>query len=143
MAEPFLEYCRLRLVEDPHLWASTLYDELAKLGFTGSYPSLTAAIRTHRLRPHCEPCQASKGRDSTVITHPPGEEIQWDWFERRRAPWGGTANVLLGTRYTDLCYGYNAFWADQIATLDLPDHEAPGPEAGMLGAALVARELAP
>jgi hypothetical protein len=20
-----------------------------------------------------------------------GEEIQWDWFERRNAPWGGTA----------------------------------------------------
>ena len=25
------------------------------------------------------------------------EEIQWDWFERRNAPWGGTAYVLLGT----------------------------------------------
>ena len=23
--------------------------------------------------------------------------MQWDWFERRRAPWGGTAYVLLGT----------------------------------------------
>jgi glycosyltransferase involved in cell wall biosynthesis len=23
----------------------------------------------------------------------------------------GTVNVLFGTRYTDLCYGYNAFWA--------------------------------
>lgn len=22
--------------------------------------------------------------------------LQWDWFERRRAPWGGTAYVLLG-----------------------------------------------
>jgi transposase len=27
----------------------------------------------------------------------PGDEIQWDWFERRKAPWGGTAYVLLGT----------------------------------------------
>jgi hypothetical protein len=26
VAEPFLEYCRLRLAEDPHLWASTLHD---------------------------------------------------------------------------------------------------------------------
>src|SRR5665213_1220587 len=25
------------------------------------------------------------------------EEVQWDWFERRNAPWGGTAYVLLGT----------------------------------------------
>jgi hypothetical protein len=23
--------------------------------------------------------------------------MQWDWFERRRAPWGGTCYVLLGT----------------------------------------------
>ena len=37
------------------------------------------------------------GRDTIEIEHPPGEEIQWDWFERRRAPWGGTAYVLLGT----------------------------------------------
>jgi hypothetical protein len=61
LIEPFLEYCRVRLVDDPHLWASTLFDELAGLGFTGSYPSLTAAIRAHRLRPHCEPCQVSRG----------------------------------------------------------------------------------
>jgi hypothetical protein len=38
-----------------------------------------------------------KGRDTIDIDHPAGEEIQWDWFERRRAPWGGTAYVLLGT----------------------------------------------
>ena len=101
LAEPFLEYCRLRLVEDPHLWASTLYDELAKLGFTGSYPSLTAAIRTHRLRPHCEPCQASKGRDSSIITHPPGQETQWDWVELPNPPrsWGlgREAHLLVGS----------------------------------------------
>ena len=41
-------------------------------------------------------------------------------------------NRAFGTRFSDLCYGYNAFWADQIAILDLPDHEAPGPETGML-----------
>jgi glycosyltransferase involved in cell wall biosynthesis len=32
-------------------------------------------------------------------------------------------NVSFGTRFTDLCYGYNAFWADLIPLLDLPDHE--------------------
>ena len=37
-----------------------------------------------------------KGRDTIEIDHPPGEEIQWDWFERRNAPWGATAYVLLG-----------------------------------------------
>ena len=49
------------------------------------------------LRPHCEACHGVKGRDTIEINHPPGEEIQWDWFERRNAPWGATAYVLLGT----------------------------------------------
>ena len=101
VAEPFLEYCRLRLGEDPHLLASTLHDELVGLGFAGSYPSLTAAIRTHGLRPHCEPCQASRGRDAAVITHPPGEETQWDWVELPDPPaaWGlgAHAHLLVGS----------------------------------------------
>jgi glycosyltransferase involved in cell wall biosynthesis len=28
-------------------------------------------------------------------------------------------NRLFGTRYTDLCYGYNAFWAHHLSKLDL------------------------
>jgi glycosyltransferase involved in cell wall biosynthesis len=31
------------------------------------------------------------------------------------------ATVLTNTRFTDLCYGYNAFWADQLYILDLPE----------------------
>jgi glycosyltransferase involved in cell wall biosynthesis len=34
-------------------------------------------------------------------------------------------NVLLGTRYTDLCYGYNAFWSHVLTKLDLPDIDMP------------------
>jgi glycosyltransferase involved in cell wall biosynthesis len=30
------------------------------------------------------------------------------------------ANSVLRTEYTDLCYGYNAFWADILHHLDLP-----------------------
>jgi glycosyltransferase involved in cell wall biosynthesis len=30
-------------------------------------------------------------------------------------------NVLLGTKYTDLCYGYNAFWTDAVRHFRLPD----------------------
>jgi hypothetical protein len=37
------------------------------------------------------------GRETTEIDHPAGEEIQWDWAERRRAPWGATCHGLLGT----------------------------------------------
>jgi len=28
-------------------------------------------------------------------------------------------NWFFGTRYTDLCYGYNAFWAKHLSKLDL------------------------
>lgn len=34
-------------------------------------------------------------------------------------------NLLLGTRYTDLCYGYNAFRRDILTRLDLPDPGLP------------------
>ncbi|BBZ77479.1 hypothetical protein MANY_28160 [Mycolicibacterium anyangense] len=38
------------------------------------------------------------------------------------------ASVLTKTRFTDLCYGYNAFWADQLYMLDLPDTTTESPE---------------
>lgn len=34
------------------------------------------------------------------------------------------AGYLTGRRLTDLCYGYNAFWSDQLYLLDLPDPDA-------------------
>jgi glycosyltransferase involved in cell wall biosynthesis len=34
-------------------------------------------------------------------------------------------NVGFRSQYTDLCYGYNAFWTDLTPVLDLPDHTAP------------------
>ena len=90
-------YIRLRFSDDCHVWASALYDEVVPLGYTLSYPSFVRQIRLRGLRPHCEACRGVKGRDTIEIDHPAGEEIQWDWFERRNAPWGGTAYVLLGT----------------------------------------------
>ena len=44
----------------------------------------------------------------------------------------GVANALFGTSYTDLCYGYNAFWIDILPVLDLPDTRTPAPPEGML-----------
>jgi hypothetical protein len=44
----------------------------------------------------------------------------------------GVANALFGTSYTDLCYGYNAFWADLLPALELPAIDAPAPPVGML-----------
>jgi glycosyltransferase involved in cell wall biosynthesis len=40
-------------------------------------------------------------------------------------------NVLFRTSFSDLCYGYNAFWRDVLPELDLPATETPGAEASM------------
>ncbi|MEU7870744.1 glycosyltransferase family 2 protein [Dactylosporangium sp. NPDC049140] len=39
-------------------------------------------------------------------------------------------NVLFRTRYSDLCYGYNAFWARALPGFDLPDPRLPAPADG-------------
>ncbi|MCW0215350.1 MAG: glycosyltransferase family 2 protein [Pseudonocardia sp.] len=44
----------------------------------------------------------------------------------------GVANALFKTRYTDLCYGYNAFWADLLPVLELPAVDAPAPADGSM-----------
>src|SRR5918997_3108540 len=44
----------------------------------------------------------------------------------------GVANALFGTSYTDLCYGYNAFWSDLLPVLDLPDPNTPATDDTML-----------
>lgn len=42
-------------------------------------------------------------------------------IHRRLGNWGLTmmVRVLFGGKYTDLCYGYNAFWASVVPQLDL------------------------
>ncbi len=94
---PFVPYIAARFSDDPHLWLTTLQDELVPLGWDAGYQSLTRGVRRHRLRPRCEACAGVRGRDTIEIEHPAGAELQWDWFERRKAPWGGTAYVLLGS----------------------------------------------
>ena len=42
---PFATYCAARLAEDPHLWATTLFDEVTALGFECSYPTFTRQLR--------------------------------------------------------------------------------------------------
>jgi transposase len=97
---PFAAYCRARLAEDPHLWATTLFDEVIALGYDRSYPTFTRALRERGLRPHCEPCHPAKDRAVAVIEHPPGDETQWDWVELPGPPagwgWGSRACLLVG-----------------------------------------------
>lgn len=99
--EPFAGYCRIRLTDDPHLWATTLFDEVAALGYAGSYPSFTRGLRARGTRPVCEPCRSARGGgDRAVIDHPAGTETQWDWLELPDPPagwgWGKTAHLLVG-----------------------------------------------
>lgn len=99
--EPFAEYVSARLVEDPHLWARSLFDELEELGFPLSYQSLTRNIRGRNLRPVCQDCRTATERPNAIIAHPPGEETQWDWLELPNPPaawgWGKTAHMLVGS----------------------------------------------
>jgi transposase len=92
----FEPYVRQRLTDDQHVWATTLFDEVAGLGYDRSYPTFTRQLRARQLRPHCEPCSASNGRAHVDIEHPAGEEIQWDWLELDDTPWGAKAYVLVG-----------------------------------------------
>ena len=98
--EVFAPYCAQRLADDPHLWASALFDEVTDLGYSGSYPTMTRQIRIRGLRPACEPCRPAKGRPIAVIDHPAGEETQWDWVELPDPPaawgWGPHAHLLVG-----------------------------------------------
>ena len=100
--EAFAAYCSARLSEDPHLWATALFDEVLGLGFDRSYPSFTRALRARGLRPACEPCRPTKDRPVAVIDHPAGEECQWDWLELPDPPahwdgYGARAFLLVGS----------------------------------------------
>lgn len=93
----FEPYVRQRLADDPHVWATVLFDEVRQLGYERAYPTFTRQIRDRRLRPHCEPCSSSNGRAHVDIEHPPGAEVQWDWLELDDTPWGDKAYVLVGS----------------------------------------------
>jgi transposase len=125
----FEDYVRSRLREDPHLWATTLFDELVELGFERSYQSLTRQVRARALRPACETCHAAKGRASAVIDHPPGEETQWDWVELPDPPapwgWGSKAFLFVGAlAHSGRWRGVLAESMDQPHVIDALDRVA-------------------
>lgn len=51
---------------------------------------------------------------------------------RRVGNWGLSTivNVLFRTHYTDLCYGYNAFWRRSLPAMRMPDTAATRPQWG-------------
>jgi transposase len=95
--EPWRAYIAARFVDDPHLPAVSLLDELSAAGFDRSYPTLVRELRRTALRPVCLVCQQRRGNaPTTEIDHPPGEEIQWDWLELPVTPWNQPAYLLVG-----------------------------------------------
>ena len=95
--EEWRDYLTARFVEDPHVPAVALFDELVAAGFARSYPTLVRELRRLELRPVCLICQRRRGRSPTVeLDHLPGEELQLDWLELATTPWGEPAFVLVG-----------------------------------------------
>ena len=89
-------YVRQRLAEDPHLWATALFDEAKSLGYRQSYVTFARKIRNRQLRPSCGACGGTRGQAVAMIDHPAGEECQWDWLELRDTPWGSRVFVGVG-----------------------------------------------
>jgi len=94
--EPYRAYLEARFVDDPHVRASVLFEELRPLGFDRSYPTLVREIRELGLRPVCDCCKAGGVTVTVGLDHEPGEELQLDWLELSETPWGETAYVLVG-----------------------------------------------
>ena len=85
--EPFAGYVSQRLADDRHVWASTLFDEVVELGYPGSYPSFTRALRARQLRPPCPACTAGRTGSRRSSTIRPGRRPSstgWSCPTRRR-----------------------------------------------------------
>ncbi len=121
--ERYQAYVTERLREDPHVWASALYDEVRALGYEQSYVTFVREVRKRRLRPRCEACAGRRGHGPTIeIPHEPGEEIQWDWVELAGAPWDDQVHLLNGTlSYSGKMRGVIAEVEDQAHLVEAID----------------------
>jgi glycosyltransferase involved in cell wall biosynthesis len=62
-----------------------------------------------------------------------GGSTDISWLRRVGNFWlNKIVNVLYRTRYSDLCYGYNAFWRDCLDVFDLECSELSGPESTVM-----------
>jgi transposase len=85
--EPWRGYIAARFVDDPHLPAVALLDELLAAGFRRSYQRLVRELRRTELRPVCLVCeQMSSGtwpgrctRSSSPFTAPRGSGAWTGW----------------------------------------------------------------
>ncbi|MFD9125294.1 IS21 family transposase [Kitasatospora sp. NPDC059571] len=97
----FFRYCRRRLLDEPHLRATVLFDEIVELGYRGGYSTFTRALRKHRVRPACERCRGTLPAGGEQAAGPTAEDVRFDWLSLPDppAPWGcrGPAHVLMAS----------------------------------------------
>ncbi|GAA5006218.1 Mu transposase domain-containing protein [Kitasatospora paranensis] len=97
----YSRYCRQRLLDEPHLRATVLFDELVELGYRGGYSTFTRALRKYRVRPACERCLASLRPGDGPVSAPSVEDVRFDWlsFPDPPAGWGcrSQAHVLMAS----------------------------------------------
>ena len=91
------EYVAARFADDPHVWASALYDEVVPLGYPLSYPSFVRQLRTRWAAPALRGVHGVKGRDTIEIDHPARRRDPVGLVRAAQRSVGGTAYVLLGT----------------------------------------------
>jgi glycosyltransferase involved in cell wall biosynthesis len=72
---------------------------------------------------------ADFAKGSRVLGDGGSEDITWLRDAGNRVLTGIT-NLLFRTSYTDLCYGYNAFWRDILPVLDIPSSGVEGAQWG-------------
>ena len=94
--DEYRAYVAARFVDDPHLWASALFDEVVALGYRSSYVSFARQVRLAGLRPHCEACTGVKGRETIEIDHPPARRSSGTGSSGAMPRGAATAYVLLG-----------------------------------------------
>jgi hypothetical protein len=93
---PFVPYPAAQVADDPHLWASALYDEVVPLGYGLSYVSFVPQLRLAGLRPHCEACAGyPAGRRSRFLTRP----------VRRSSGTGSSGGTRRGAAAPMCCWG--------------------------------------
>ena len=99
--EPFAGYCRERLAEDPHLWATTLFDELLELGYDRSYPTFTRAAAGPRAAPGVRAVppgpRSAGGGDRAPAGRGDASSTGWSCPTRpQQWGWGSKAFLLVG-----------------------------------------------
>ncbi|MFE7487322.1 hypothetical protein [Kitasatospora sp. NPDC057541] len=66
---PFLPHCRQRLADDPHLWATRLFDEVIDLGYHGGYSTFTrpfASTRSDHIADHATAVPGGTAQSSST-----------------------------------------------------------------------------